>query len=104
VPDLLVQDAYFQSFYQHYAFPNEDVFQRVADECLSGISIVYRSSYDSLGSIYGWTIFSTSSSEVLNTGVVSQGCVSDVSSMRRTELESLLLVFNLLRCILQRFL
>jgi hypothetical protein len=41
VPNLLVQAAYFQSFFTNYEFPDESTYQRVADESHSGISLVY---------------------------------------------------------------
>lgn len=102
-PNMLLNDVYFKSYFHHYTFPDDTVYQQLASEVLSGISVVYRSLYDTDRSIFGWSMFSTTSSAVLHSGIVHRANISGVSSMCRTELESLLLVLNLLRCILQCF-
>jgi len=103
VSSLLVEDAYFSSFYHHYQFPDEETYHRVACECTTGISLLYRSNYTSERIIFGWVVYSTSSSEILYKGVVSKGTIPGVSSQYRAELESLVLILNLLRCITHRF-
>jgi hypothetical protein len=101
VPGLLLEDAYYSSFYKSYRFPNTAVYETIAQECPSGISVLYRSYYDIEGISYGWTIYSSSSNAILDTGVVSRGFVPHVSSMQRTELEAVLNVLSLLTCIHQ---
>jgi len=83
VSGLLLEDAYYSSFYNSYRFPNTVVYETIAQECLSGISVLYRSCYDIEGISYGWTIYSSSSNAILDTGVVSRGFVPHVSSMQR---------------------
>jgi hypothetical protein len=103
VPSLLMQDAYFSSFYTNYQFPDEEEYQQVAQECSSGLTVLYRSYYKSDCMICGWILYSTTSSMVLHKGVIAKGTIPGISSSQRVELESLLLVLNLLRCILHRF-
>jgi hypothetical protein len=94
-----MQDPYFRSYYANYTFPDAAVYRRIAEESPRGISVFYRSHYESTYISYGWTLYSTEMLEVLYTGVVSHGSVPGVSSTRRTEIESLLLVVHLLACI-----
>jgi hypothetical protein len=103
VSSLLTHDDYFKSFYLSCQFPQENEYEAVAHECQSGISVLYRYDYEPDNQVFGWTFFSTESSEILHTGTAVRSSVTDISTMQRVEVESLLLVLNLLRCILQRF-
>ncbi len=54
---------------------------------------------DKDGISYGWTFYSTTTSLILFTGVVTRGSIPGVSSMKRTEIEALLHVTHIILCI-----
>jgi hypothetical protein len=99
IPGLLLADTYYSSFYHHYQFPDNGVYVAITRECSSGISVLHRSYYDTQGISYGWMIYSSSLTTILDTVEVSWGLVPNVSSMRRTELEALLNAIALIACI-----